>query len=224
VFALRQAGESDVLRDTAAVLERAAELFESAADQQPVTKENHMSDLQQQVQHVIHAFVTQVTELARAAAMQALVAARVQDPIVRAVGDGLDVLAIEIVTQVTELARAAAMQALGGTAPAPASARVRSGRPAGTHSPKRTAAELEATAKKFVAFVAANPGLRIEQINKQLGTTTAELMLPIRNMVVAGTVVTQGEKRSTTYHPSIRTAAGKPPPRPLKVAKRSRKR
>lgn len=48
-------------------------------------------------------------------------------------------------------------------------------------------------------FVAKNPGLRIEQINKQLGTTTKELALPIRKLVASGAVKTKGKRRSTSY-------------------------
>ena len=44
-----------------------------------------------------------------------------------------------------------------------------------------------------------NPGLRIEQINKQLGTTTKDLALPIRKLIAEGALKAKGEKRSTTY-------------------------
>ncbi len=50
-----------------------------------------------------------------------------------------------------------------------------------------------------MSFVAANPGLRIEQINRQMGTATRDLTLPIRKLVVSGAIVTKGAKRSTTY-------------------------
>lgn len=64
---------------------------------------------------------------------------------------------------------------------------------------KRGDDELEQLSTRFVQFVQANPGLRIEQINKQLGTTTAELALPIRKLVSSGGVTVKGQKRSTTY-------------------------
>lgn len=64
---------------------------------------------------------------------------------------------------------------------------------------KRGADELEQLSKRFVQFVYANPGLRIEQINKQLGTTTAELALPIRKLLSSGGITAKGQKRSTTY-------------------------
>ena len=64
---------------------------------------------------------------------------------------------------------------------------------------KRPPDELKALADKFVAFVAKNPGLRIEQINAQLGTTTKDLALPIRKLIAENVIRGKGEKRSTVY-------------------------
>lgn len=64
---------------------------------------------------------------------------------------------------------------------------------------KRTAEELDELQDRFLEFVRANPGLRIEQINKQLGTSTKDLQLPIRKMISDGVLKAKGEKRSTTY-------------------------
>lgn len=68
-------------------------------------------------------------------------------------------------------------------------------------SAKRSPDELGHLSRRFAEFVREHPGLRIEQINRQLGTTTAALMLPIRKLVAEGSIATQGRKRSTTYHP-----------------------
>jgi hypothetical protein len=114
------------------------------------------------------------------------------------------------VAQITELARRAAIDTLesafGGRAPrgaangvAAVAAVARIGRPRGGRSGKRTPEDLEALSEKFGSFVKANPGLRIEQINKQLGTTTKDLALPIRKLISDGTISTKGQKRSTTY-------------------------
>jgi hypothetical protein len=64
---------------------------------------------------------------------------------------------------------------------------------------KRDPAVIKKTAETFRAHVAKHPGLRIEQINKQLGTKTKDLALPIRNLIAEGAIKTKGEKRSTTY-------------------------
>ncbi|MDX2089653.1 MAG: hypothetical protein SFX73_17490 [Kofleriaceae bacterium] len=107
------------------------------------------------------------------------------------------------VAQVTELARRAAMDSLetafgrgGGRSASAGLPRVGRGRGA-----KRTGAELEQLQEEFLQFVTKNPGLRIEQINKQLNTTTKDLQLPIRKLLAEGYLKAKGKKRSTTYFP-----------------------
>ena len=105
------------------------------------------------------------------------------------------------VAQITELARRAAIDSLetalkrgtrGGAMP------LGRGRGKGI---KRTSDELDQLSDKFVSFVKDNPGLRIEQINKKLGTNTRDLALPIRKLLSDGVIKTKGQKRSTTYFP-----------------------
>ncbi len=110
------------------------------------------------------------------------------------------------VAQLTELARRAAVEGLEqalsrGSARGGASVRLGRGRGRGA---KRTANELEKMQDDFLAFVNKNPGLRIEQINKQLGTTTKDLALPIRKLIADGSLKAKGKKRSTTYFPGSR--------------------
>jgi hypothetical protein len=113
------------------------------------------------------------------------------------------------VAQITELARRAALDTLesafGGKAGRGAALAVAGagqvGRPRGGRGAKRTAADLEALSTKFASFVKSNPGLRIEQINKELGTTTKDLALPIRKLISDGMIKAKGKKRSTTYFP-----------------------
>ncbi|HEX2689793.1 MAG TPA: hypothetical protein VHN14_24410, partial [Kofleriaceae bacterium] len=71
---------------------------------------------------------------------------------------------------------------------------------------KRSPEDLEALSEQFATFVKANPGLRIEQINKQLGTTTKDLALPIRKLISEGMITAKGQKRSTTYFPGKKKA------------------
>ena len=107
------------------------------------------------------------------------------------------------VTQVTELARRAAIETLesalgrGGSRGGGAGLS-RIGRSRGRGA-KRTSNELESLQDNFLTFVGKNPGLRIEQINKQLGTTTKDLALPIRKLIADGSLKAKGKKRSTTY-------------------------
>jgi hypothetical protein len=107
------------------------------------------------------------------------------------------------VAQVTELARRAAITTLesalgGGRGGSGGGLRIGRGRGRGA---KRTGEELDKLSDDFLAFVNKNPGLRIEQINKQLGTTTKDLALPIRKMISDGTLKVKGKKRSTAYFP-----------------------
>ena len=131
-----------------------------------------MSDFQNEMNHVVQGFVTQITELARRAAIGTLESAfggRASR------GNGAPVLI-----------------AAGKGEPV----RARSGRGA-----KRTAEDLEALSSKVAAFVKAKPGLRIEEINKELGTATKDLALPIRKLIADGVLTAKGQKRSTKYFP-----------------------
>lgn len=65
---------------------------------------------------------------------------------------------------------------------------------------KRSPEDIQAVADKFAAFVKKNPGLRIEQINQAIGTSTKDLAVPVRRLIAAKRVKTKGEKRATTYY------------------------
>jgi len=109
------------------------------------------------------------------------------------------------VAQITELARAAAREMIdealgkGGKLSYGSFGRVGRGGGGRGRGAKRSSDELDKLADNFLAYVNKHPGMRIEQINKQLGTTTKDLALPIRKLVAEGALKTKGEKRSTTY-------------------------
>jgi hypothetical protein len=108
------------------------------------------------------------------------------------------------VAQITELARRAAIDTLeSALGKRGAAALSRGGSTGGGRrkGAKRTMDELDKLGEAFFAFVTKHPGLRIEQINKELGTTTKDLALPIRKMIAEGSLKTKGSKRSTTYFP-----------------------
>lgn len=130
-----------------------------------------MSDFQTEMNRTVQDFVAQISELARRAALNTLESAFDSKGGRRGAG--------------------AALIALPGNG--------RVGRPRGGRGAKRTAADLEALSQQFASFVKSNPGLRIEQINKELGTSTKDLALPIRKLVSTGVISTKGKKRSTTY-------------------------
>jgi len=139
-----------------------------------------MSDFQNEMNHAVQGFVAQIAELARRAALDTLESA-FGGRSSRDTG-----------------ARPAIAIAAGGMA--------RAGRPRGGRGAKRTAEDIEVLSEKFAAFVKASPGLRIEQINKELGTTTKDLALPIRKLIADGKIAAKGQKRSTTYFPGKRAA------------------
>ena len=139
-----------------------------------------MSDFQNEMNRVVQGFVAQITELAHRAAIDTLESAFGG----RAVRSGAPVSVPAI-----------AAASLG-----------RVGRPRGGRGAKRSSADLEALSERFASFVKANPGLRIEQINKQLGTTTKDLALPIRKLISEGVIGAKGQKRSTTYFPGKKKA------------------
>ena len=106
------------------------------------------------------------------------------------------------VAQISDLARRAALEmiekSLGQSGARGGRSSMRSAVARGRGA-KRTASDLEQISSQFVSFVNKHPGLRIEQINKELGTTTKDLALPIRKLVSDGVIKTKGKKRSTTY-------------------------
>jgi hypothetical protein len=106
------------------------------------------------------------------------------------------------VGQLSDLYARAVTNALGGGGLRPtrsSSTRAAVGRGKGE---KRSANELDQLSDRFLDFVQKNPGLRIEQINKQLGTSTKDLALPIRKLIADGNIKGKGEKRSRQYFAS----------------------
>lgn len=112
----------------------------------------------------------------------------------------------EFVASVTALARRAAVDGLTASLEGTPSAK-------GAKSPvrdkgaKRDADQLQQLQGRVLEYVAAKPGMRIEQINKDLGTSTRDLQLPIRKLVASGELKTKGEKRATTYFAGARKRA-----------------
>jgi DNA-binding NtrC family response regulator len=90
-------------------------------------------------------------------------------------------------------------------APAPAPEAKKAARPARAAKParkkgeKRSKEELAAMTQKVLEHIRANNGQGVEQIAKDLGTTTKELTLPIRKLLVEKKITSKGEKRATKY-------------------------
>jgi len=133
-----------------------------------------MSDFQNEMNRTVQSFVAQITQLAHRAAIDTLESAFTG----RASSGRNGGRPAAVVTLATVGAR---------------------GRARGGRGAKRTPADLEELSDKFASFVKSHPGLRIEQINKELGTTTKDLALPIRKLIADGMISAKGKKRSTTY-------------------------
>lgn len=116
------------------------------------------------------------------------------------------------VDELTELVRRAALEAVeealagasggrrGRGTRVAAAGTTRRGRARGKGE-RRSPKALAATAARLASHVAANPGQRIEEIGKALGTPTRELALPVQKLLKAGEIKRKGERRATRYFP-----------------------
>lgn len=93
-----------------------------------------------------------------------------------------------------------AKAAVAPAAPAAAAAPVRAAKR--KKGQKRSPAELKKIQETLFGFITKSPGKRIEEINKSLGTTTADLSRPLAKLIAGKKVRRQGEKRASRYFPT----------------------
>ena len=129
-----------------------------------------MSDLNSQISKLVSEFVDNVTALARRAAVDTLTSSLDDRGGGRRRGAG-NIAAVGDVLKAERRGKGA----------------------------KRSSSQLDRLQSRVMEFVTANPGMRIEQINKELGTSTRDLQLPIRKLIATGSLKSKGEKRATTY-------------------------
>ncbi len=67
---------------------------------------------------------------------------------------------------------------------------------------KRPPAELAKLVDKLGDHIKAHPGQRMEAIGKALGMPTRELNLPIKKLLAAKKIRSEGHKRATEYFPA----------------------
>jgi hypothetical protein len=132
------------------------------------------NDINSQISAHVQSFVTELTALVRAAALESVQSA---------LGGGT----------------APAKRGPGRpkAAPAPKATGKPKRRAKGA---RRSSEDVDATAVKFFEFVTANDGKRLEEISKALGIHTADLKLPAQKLIAARAVRTTGQKRGTKYH------------------------
>jgi hypothetical protein len=117
----------------------------------------------------------------------------------------------QFVAEISQLVRQAAVAAVSGalgqggtSAPARrktatrAPTRPKVGRPKGKRV-RRSSADLEAQGAKILAHVRANAGCRMEDLSAALGTPTKDLRRPVTELIEAGKLRTEGQKRGTQY-------------------------
>ena len=145
-----------------------------------------MTDINNRINDLVSNFVTEITRLARAAAV---------DTLSRALTDGGSV-PFSTSNGVGTGARRGRKPKAAGAIAAPASSNAR--RSKGAKRPKSEIAEIQ---ERVHSHIRSNPGQRIEQINKVLGTRTADLTLPLKKLIADGSITTKGARRATTYLP-----------------------
>ncbi len=153
-----------------------------------------MSNVEQELQSRVNAFVAELSGLVRRAALEAVSAA---------LGGG----------------GASAPKKAGAPKKAPAAKKAAPGKKAApvatkpAAAPKAAAAskrkpgakrapeEIQQTTDKLLARISQNPGERIEEIAKALGTTTKDLTLPVKKLLSDKKIRSQGTRRATKYFP-----------------------
>lgn len=133
------------------------------------------SPLDREIRARIEAFVADLSTLIRGSVVDALSGA----------------LGIEASSSAAP--RAAAASAAPAPAPAPKAKKANGKRE------RRSADQVNASAERFLEFVTANPGLRLEQIAAGIGMPTKGLKLPVIKLAEAGAIYTEGQRRGTKY-------------------------
>jgi hypothetical protein len=129
-------------------------------------------NFEQMIAQRVHAFVTEITELARQQALETLSAALVAG------------------------GRGRAVRARNG-----ASVRVsRRGREQAGN--RRSPEEIDRAAQALLSEIQSNPGLRVEQIGRALGAATKDLSLPLKKLLSQRMVRSEGQRRATRYFPA----------------------
>ena len=64
---------------------------------------------------------------------------------------------------------------------------------------RRSQEDVAALGETVLAHVRSNPGQRLEELGRELGMPTKELKRPIANLMEAGKLRTEGQKRGTMY-------------------------
>jgi hypothetical protein len=91
-----------------------------------------------------------------------------------------------------------AMLTSGGRSPGASATRSASSRPKSPGG-KRTAEELDALKTTLLEVIRKQPGLRTEQISKEIGASTKDLQLPMLQLREEKRIRIKGQKRAAQY-------------------------
>jgi hypothetical protein len=89
---------------------------------------------------------------------------------------------------------------------------------------RRSSGDLETTTARFLGYIKAHDGKRLEEISRALEIPSAELKLPAQKLLQAKAVKTSGQKRGTRYHAAGSGSKTILPRQSRKVSKRRRAR
>jgi len=138
-----------------------------------------VSNIHDQIASRIKAFATELEELVRKAAI---------DAVTQSLGAG------------PSAPRSAPVRAAAAAAPAAVS-KAAPRRAAASKGGKRPPEELAAMVVKAGDWVKANAGHGVEDMARSLGVQTKELALPIAKLLKNKTIKKRGQKRATKYYP-----------------------
>lgn len=128
-------------------------------------------------------------------------------------------LVADFIAEVTELAKqavlddaATALSAPAGEDDAPDAADEAAPRR------KRDRAAMSDLQDRIVRVVQDNPGRRVEELSNVLGAPSKELAAPIKKLIAAGQLRTEGQRRGTRYFPAAPAAEPAPAAAPEPAA------
>jgi hypothetical protein len=167
-----------------------------------------MQNIDDEIRSHTDAFASTLTALIRQAALESVsaalggiasVAAPVQVAAKRGPGRPKKVAAPTLAAKAPAAVKAPAAKATKAAPAAKAAVSKKSAAPKRPSGEKRPPAELAKLTEKLGEYIKAHPGLRIESIGKALGAPTKELSLPVKKLLAAKRIRSEGQKRATEY-------------------------
>lgn len=135
------------------------------------------NSIRQQIDARVQAFVTELSDMARAAALEAVQGA---------LGGG------------SAPVRRGPGRPRGSGAGKKTAAPARPARRA--KGARRSSSDVDSTANQLLTFVKSNDGKRLEEIARAMKVASADLKLPVKKLIAAKSLRTTGAKRGTKYH------------------------